>query len=236
MYIDLEPLIKKLEPKKVEGEKILGILKYGEHEDSMAYIKSIEKKAEKVGVKIIVQDLKGVDMPSLKIKEIEQLVDYILPIKPFPQYVSLMLEVILDRYKDIDNFTNESMYLNCTAEAVLRILEYLNIDTNRHVLVIGRHVGLEVFKTLLQKDYTCTIVHSKTNNLEVLTRNADVIISATEVKGLIKKDMIKVNSMVIDVGLGDVEKEVIDKAYVTPIQNGVGAVTTAILFKHILEG
>lgn len=96
-------------------------------------------------------------------------------------------------------------------------------------------IGLDIFKVLLNADYSPTIVHSKTPNLESYTTDADVVVSATGVKNLIKKDMVKKNSLVIDVGLGDVAGDVVEVADVTPIKNGVGAVTTAVLFKHIFQ-
>lgn len=234
MYIDLEQLIRNLEPLG-RGNKTLGIIKCGEHRDSTSYIKSIEKKAKDLEVRTVLLDLENTDKLYKKIMEIQGLSNAILPIKPFPELIEMFLELNILNFKDIDNFSGKSIFGNCTSESVLEILKFLGVGTDKHVLVVGRGIGKVIAKTLLRNDFTIMVAHSKTRNLELLTRNADVIISATGVKGLIKKDMVKVNSTVIDVGLGDVERGVEEKADVTPVKNGVGAVTTQILFKHLLE-
>lgn len=236
MYIDLIPLIEKLEPKPIKGvNPVLAILKHGDRADSTSYIKSIEKKAVELGAKVIIQDLEGMKKPSEKILEVKNLAEAVLPIRPLPQNIEKGIEFWIDFFKDIDNFTGKSIFNNCTAEAVLNILNFLNIKPQRRVVILGRHIGLDIALTLLKSNYSPTICHSKTENLKLYTQDADVVISATGVKNLITKDMVKVNATVIDVGLGDVEKGVVDKAYVTTVKNGVGAVTTAVLFNHLFK-
>lgn len=232
MYINLKQLIEELRPKNINKNVVLGILKHGEHEDSTNYIFNIEMEAEQLGVKTIVQDL---EHTYISMSLLQSVSNFIIPVKPFPELLEKLIKVEINPNTDVDNFSGKSFYNNCTAEAVLEILEYLNVSTDKYVLVVGRHIGLEIFKLLLERDYTVGIAHSKTKNLKKITMNSDVIISCTGVQGLIKKDMVKANSLVIDVGLGDVEEDVARKAHVTPVRNGVGAVTTQILFKHILE-
>lgn len=236
MYIDLKPLIKQLEPKQVVGvNPTLAILKYGDRPDSTNYIESIYNKADKLEINTIVQDLRSAENIESKITEVQELANAILPLNPFPGKLQEIIKGKLDRIKDVDNFTDKSLFNNCTAEAVLEILNFLNIKRQERIIIIGRHIGLEIALSLLKADYSPTICHSKTSDLKLYTQDANVIITATGVKNLITKDMVKVNSTVIDVGLGDIEEDVILKAYVTPIRNGVGAVTTQILLKHILE-
>lgn len=232
MYINLKQLIEELRPEKIKEKRTLGILKHGEHEDSTNYIKNIAMEAEQLGVKTIVQDL---EHTYTNMQLLQSVSNFLIPVKPFPELLEKLIKVEINPSTDVDNFSGKSFYNNCTAEAVLEILEYLNVSTDKYVLVVGRHIGLEIFKLLLERDYTVGIAHSKTKNLKKITMNSDVIISCTGVQGLIKKDMVKANSLVIDVGLGDVEEDVARKAHVTPVRNGVGAVTTQILFKHILE-
>lgn len=234
MYIDLEQLIRRLEPLE-KCNKTLGIIKYGEHQDSTNYIKSIEKQAAKLGVTTVVQDLENIENLCIKMTEIQSLSNSILAVKPFPKTVEKFLELSIPEWKDIDNFSGNSFWENCTAEGILEILKFLSVGIDKHVLIVGRGVGKGIAKMLLKNDYTVTVCHSKTENLKLYTQDADVIITATGVKKLIKKDMVKVNSVILDVGLGDVDPEVINKAYVTQVKNGVGAVTTQILFRHLLE-
>lgn len=238
MYIDLKPLVQRIESSIVKVGQVtptLAILKYGDRADSKAYIRSIEKKARELGVKVIIQDLEGVKYPGEKIIEIQKLAYAVLPINPLPENMERIVSLWLDGKKDIDNFTGRSMFQNCTGEAVLEILKYLGIGTEKKVTIIGRHIGLDIFKVLLNADYSPTICHRKTRYLPCYTVEADVVISATGTRNLIDMGMVREDSLVIDVGLGDVAGDVVEVADVTPIKNGVGAVTTAVLFKHIFE-
>lgn len=235
-YIDLEPLIKRLEPKRVVGiNHTLAILKYGDRPDSTNYIKSIDHKADKLEVNTIVQDLKCIEDIESKIIEVQELANAILPVNPFPGKLQELIKTRLDRTKDIDNFTGKSLFDNCTGEAVLEILKYLRIKREKMITIVGSHVGLDIYNVLFKAGYDPRVVNSKTQNAEAYIKNADVIISCTGVKGLIKKDMIKIGATVIDVGLGDVDKGVAEIADVTPVRHGVGAVTTQVLMKHIFE-
>ncbi|MBE6067975.1 MAG: bifunctional 5,10-methylenetetrahydrofolate dehydrogenase/5,10-methenyltetrahydrofolate cyclohydrolase [Clostridium lundense] len=236
MYIDLEPLIKQLEPKRVVGvNPTLAILKYGDRPDSTNYIGSIDNKADKLEINTIVQDLKCIENIESKIAEVQELANAILPVNPFPGKLKEIIKTRLDRTKDIDNFTGESIFDNCTGEAVLEILKYLEIGLDKDVCIVGRHIGLDVYKVLLNADYTPRPIHSKTPNPLNYIKNADVIISATGVKNIIRRDMIKPGATIIDVGLGDVDKGVAEIADVTPVRHGVGAVTTQVLFRHVLD-
>lgn len=236
MHIDLNPLIYSLEPQDNLGFcPTLALLKHGKRKDSEAYIKSIEKKANKLGVNIVTVDLENrIDVGNV-VKEIQDKANAVLPIKPFAALEEILIKACIDEEKDIDNYTGEAIFENCTVEAVQEILKFLNISKQAKVCIIGRNLGLQISLSLLDEDFSPTVCHSRTENLETYTKDADVIISVTGVKNLITKSMVKVNALVIDVGLGDVHPEVIQKAYVTPVRNGVGAVTTAILFKHVFE-
>lgn len=234
MYIDLKPLIYNLEP-QVGTSPTLAILKYGDREDSTSYIKSIEKKARELGVKLIVQDLKCIENIESKIAEVQELANAILPVNPFPGKLKEIIKTRLDRTKDIDNFTGKSLFDNCTGEAVLEILKYLRIKREKMITIVGSHVGLDIYNVLFKAGYDPKVVNRRTQNSEEYIKNVDVIISCTGVKGLIKKYMIKTGATVIDVGLGDVDKGVAEISDVTPVRHGVGAVTTQVLFRHVLD-
>jgi len=227
----LKPLIDKLMPTNINKNKLLGLMTYGE--DDSGYIKNIKKIAEQLDVFVCKKNVKyALDM----IDSFCDVCNYVLPIKPFPQEIEDIIKMNIDYNKDIDDFAGANMFNNCTAEGVLEILKYLNIGIDKHILIIGRGVGRDIFDLLERNDYTVTLAHSKTSRLEYLSRQADVVISATGEKNLINKYMVKMNATVIDVGLGDICKDVQEVAYVTPIKDGVGAVTSAILFKHINVG
>ena len=99
---------------------------------------------------------------------------------------------------------------------------------------------------LLHRNATVTICHSRTKNLAEICAGADILVSAVGKAHFITADMVKEGAMVIDVGMnhdengklcGDVDYDTIqDKAQAaTPVPGGVGAVTTAVLAKHLVR-
>ncbi len=99
--------------------------------------------------------------------------------------------------------------------------------------------------SLLNKNATVTICHSKTKNLAEITKNADILIAAIGKQNFVKADMVKEGAVVIDVGInrteagivGDVDFEnVKEKAsYITPVPGGVGPMTVAMLMSNIVK-
>ncbi len=107
-------------------------------------------------------------------------------------------------------------------------------------------VGKPMSMLLLKENATVTICHSRTNNLEDVTRKADILIAAIGKSNFIKGDHVKEGAAVIDVGInvdeegkitGDVNtSDCIEKAgLITPVPGGVGSVTTAVLAKHVIK-
>ena len=119
----------------------------------------------------------------------------------------------------------------------------------KNVVVIGKStiVGKPLAMLLLHAGATVTICHSRTKDLRIHTKNADIVISAVGKKHLIMADMIAPNSLVIDVGInveeneqgrklfGDCDTENISKiADITPVPGGVGPMTIAMLLSNVL--
>ncbi len=140
-------------------------------------------------------------------------------------------------------------FLPCTPFGVIRLLDYYNIDIKgKNAVVIGKSlaVGKPLSLMLLAKDATVTVCHKSTKDLAHFTRNADIICTATGVRGLIKADMVKEGAVVVDIGIivlddgrivGDVEfEEVKEKAsYITPVPGGVGPVTISMLLENTVR-
>ena len=155
--------------------------------------------------------------------------------------------------KDVDGLTNynliklikkEDGLIPCTPKGILTLLEYYKINLIQNIVIVGRSdlVGLPLFHLLLNKNATVTLCHSKTNNLGSITKNADILISAVGKKGLITKEMIKQDVIIIDVGInrvddklyGDVENDCIDLAsLITPVPGGVGPMTVLSLMENV---
>jgi methylenetetrahydrofolate dehydrogenase (NADP+)/methenyltetrahydrofolate cyclohydrolase len=123
-----------------------------------------------------------------------------------------------------------------------------------HAVIIGRSniVGKPMAQLLLEESCTVTIVHSKTRNIEELTRQADIVVAAVGRPLMVKKDWIKEGAIVIDVGInrvdhpenpgktklvGDVDfDEVLSVASaITPVPGGVGPMTIACLLKNTVD-
>lgn len=135
----------------------------------------------------------------------------------------------------------------CTPLAVLKILEYENVDLKGLDVAVVNHseiVGKPLTALFLNRNATVSVSHVFTKNLSGFTKNADVLVSAAGVADLIKKDMVKPGSFVIDVGIiptkdgvtGDVEKCVADIAgKITPVPGGVGPVTVACSLLNMIK-
>ncbi len=136
----------------------------------------------------------------------------------------------------------------CTSKAVIKILEFYNIElTGKNVVVVGRSniVGKPLIPQLLNKNATVTICHSKTKNINEILQRADIIIVAIGKAKFLKKEMIKKDAVLIDVGInfeegkmcGDIDfEDVKEKALaITPVPGGVGAVTNALLIDNIIS-
>ena len=125
----------------------------------------------------------------------------------------------------------------CTAEACVRLLDYYGIPVSgKHVVILGRSltVGRPLGMLLLDRNATVTICHSRTENLWVLCRQADILICATGREGLVGKDAVRPGQTVINVGGDAIEEEIASIVEnLCPLKGGVGALTTAVLFKHV---
>ena len=137
----------------------------------------------------------------------------------------------------------------CTPKGIIRLLKEYKINIEgKKALVIGRSniVGKPTATLLTNENATVTLAHSKTKNLKELTKNADIIVSATGQANLIKADMIKKGAVIIDVGIikqcnrklaGDVDFEKVKDvaSYITPVPGGVGPMTIACLMENTFE-
>ena len=147
-------------------------------------------------------------------------------------------------------------YAPCTPAACMEILDHYGIDCKgKNAVVIGRSlvVGKPAAMMLMAKNATVTMCHTKTVNTAEICKNADIIISAAGVLNSLTADYVRPGQVVIDVSMnwnpekittkgkggmsGDCvfdEVEPIVEA-ITPVPGGVGAVTTTVLMKHVVE-
>ena len=145
-------------------------------------------------------------------------------------------------------FMGENDLAPCTAKSAMALIEKSGINIEgSNAVVIGRSeiVGKPLAHLLLQKSATVTIAHSKTKNLKEICKNADILCVSIGKSEFITGDYIKEGAVVIDIGInvmedgslkGDVNFEEASKiaSSITPVPNGVGSVTVAMLLSNVL--
>ena len=147
-------------------------------------------------------------------------------------------------------------YAPCTPAACMEILDHYGIDCKgKNAVVIGRSlvVGKPAAMMLMAKNATVTICHTKTVNTAEICKKADIIVTAAGVLGSLTKEFVSENQVVIDVSMNWNPEKITSKGKggmsgdcvfdevepivgaITPVPGGVGAVTTSVLMKHVVE-
>ena len=204
-----------------------------------------------------------------KVKDLnndENIDGYIVQL-PLPKHIdSQKILMAVDADKDVDGFHPSNFgkmalslptFISATPFGIMELLKRYKVETSaKHTVVIGRSdiVGRPISILMSQKsnpgNSTVTLAHSRTKNIEKLTRDADIIISALGVPNFVKADMVKDGAIIIDVGItrvsdnsakgykivGDVDYKNVSKksSYITPVPGGVGPMTIAMLLKNTL--
>lgn len=187
---------------------------------------------------------------------------------PLPNHINEeKILLAIDPKKDVDgfhpaNFGKMALELNAfipaTPFGILQLLERYKVPTSgKHCLVVGRShiVGRPISILMSQKgpagNATVTVAHSRTENLDMLTRSADIVIMALGIPEYLTADMVKEGVVIIDVGItrvpdkkhpkgyvikGDVAYEEVSKKakFITPVPGGVGPMTIAMLLQNTL--
>jgi len=262
----------KLELDKYDISPVLKILIIGKDPAAEYYVNNLKKKGVKVGIKVEVLNFEeniNSDVFCNKIQEMneDKNVDGIMIQKPFPaDFDENKVINSINPDKDVDGFHPLNMgkllldkagFLPSTAEAVLAILEFYRIETaGKRVTILGRSniVGKPLANLLLRKnktgDATVTVCHSRSEDLEKITTEADILIAAIGKADFVKANMIKEGCILIDVGINQIEepdsglkyvgdvdfKDCLEKCRaITPVPGGVGSVTTALLLHNVLK-
>ena len=186
-------------------------------------------------------------------------IDGILLLRPLPKQICEKdIERMIDPKKDLDGISPENIakvfagdstgYAPCTAEAVVETLKAYEIPINgKRAVIVGRSmvVGKPLAMLLLKENATVTICHTRTVNLKETCRNAEILVAAAGRAKMLDKESVGKDAVVIDVGInvdengklcGDVDFETLEGAasMATPVPGGIGAVTTAVLAKHLV--
>ena len=260
-----EQLREKVEELHKQGIKPkLVMMRVGDKADDLAYQRSALSRMEKVNILSEVQEFPNDVTEEVFLRQLEENnqndeVHGILIFLPLPKHLDLKkVKECISPDKDIDAISPiniarlmnaEECFVPCTPKAVMELLSYYNIPLQgKHVVVIGRSmvVGKPVSMLLLNENATVTMTHSKTTNLQELTKSADIIVCALGKSKFLTEEYVSSHSVVIDVGInvdetgaltGDADTEQIlpiVKA-ITPVPRGVGSVTTVMLAKQVIE-
>ena len=250
----------KLETKKSPG---LAVILVGDDPASAVYVRNKNKTCTNIGFQSF-ENILPSDTSELKLLNlIDELnnnehINGILVQLPLPKHISShkILEAIKPE-KDVDGFhlqnvgrlvTGNPSFIPCTPAGIIQLLDYYSVDLEgKSAVVLGRSniVGKPVAFLLLEKNATVTICHSRTKDLSKITRQADVLIAAIGKPNFVTADMVKDDSVIIDVGInrvdgklvGDVDYQVVSQkvSLITPVPGGVGPMTIAMLMANTLQ-
>lgn len=260
---------------KENGEKVphLAAIIVGNDGASLTYVGSKVKACERVGFESTLIKMPSTTSETELLKKIKELnlnddIDGFIVQLPLPKQIDTQ-EIIMaiDPSKDVDGFHPEnfgkmaldmSTFIPATPFGILELLERYNVDTEgKHTVVIGRShiVGRPMSILMGRKGFpgnsTVTLTHSHTKNINQITSQADIIITALGVPNYLKAEMIKDDAVIIDVGITRVADETAEKGYritgdvdfenvvkkasfITPVPGGVGPMTIAMLLKNTL--
>src|SRR6185295_10761952 len=245
------------------GRVGLATVLVGDDPASEIYIRLKHKAAEEVGIEPIDHRLPSTTAEDELVELVEELnendeVDGILVQTPLPEQIDeARVMRAMDPMKDVDGlhpFSAGQLYLGrqtlvpATPLGVMHLLDEYRIPIAGHrAVVVGRStlVGKPVALLLLQANATVTICHSRTEDLAHQTLDADILIAAVGLPGVITADMVKQGgATVVDVGItrtdagvrGDVEADVAEvAAFLTPVPGGVGPMTIAALLGNAVR-
>ena len=251
---------------KIKEEKLnitLAIILVGNNEASKLYIKNKEKYCTEVGIKVdkylLAEDTSEEVLINLikDLNEDKEVTGIILQ-SPVPNGIDFdKCSGMILPSKDVDGFTKDNVYnlylnkksiLPCTVKGIIKLLEHYNIEINgKNVAIIGRGniVGKPLAMALENRNATVSLLHSKTKDLKMFTKDADIVVVACGIPKLLKKDMIKEGSVVIDVGISRVDGKIVGDndfdnikdiaTFVTPNPGGVGPMTVAMIIDNLIE-
>ncbi len=258
----------KIERLRMEGKRAprLDLILVGDDFGSIKYVRMKEKTARELGITCQTHHLDK----SASTEEVVNLVkalnmfehtDAFMIQLPLPEHIdtNLVLESI-DPRKDVDGLTsvnlgrlfqNDSRAIPpATPLGIVRLLDEYNIEVSgKRVVILGSSniVGIPLCALLLRRDATVTVCNSKSPNLKEISKQAEILVSATGVPLLVDSSFLSDEVVLIDVGsnshpdtgklVGDVNWEDVlgIPSYITPVPGGVGPMTVACLMENVVS-
>ncbi|NLM13484.1 MAG: bifunctional methylenetetrahydrofolate dehydrogenase/methenyltetrahydrofolate cyclohydrolase FolD [Epulopiscium sp.] len=243
----------------------LAVILVGNDPASKVYVNNTQRACEYIGIKSFSYELPEETTEEELLNLIDVLnktreVNGILVQLPLPKHIDENKVLLsIDPIKDVDCFHPYNVglvsigkmdgFLPCTPAGIIELIKRTNIEIEgKNCVVVGRSniVGKPVSQLLLSNNGTVTTCHSRTKNLTQICQEADILVAAIGKPEFIKEDMVKEDSVLIDVGVnrlengqlcGDIDFEGCkDKALaITPVPGGVGPMTIAMLMKNCVK-
>ena len=253
----------------------LAVVLVGDDPASRAYVRSKDRMSRELGLHSVKHELPADTSQDALIALVESLnIDpaihgILVQSPPPPQIDESAVIAAIDPRKDVDGFHPVNVakltlgdrggFVPCTPLGCQRLLTESGIETSgAHVVVLGRSmiVGKPLALLLMQKgsgsDATVTVVHSRSRNLEEITRSADIVIAAIGRPEFLKAEHVRDGAVVIDVGINRKEDPSAERGYrlvgdvdfekvapkcsaITPVPGGVGPMTIAMLMANTVK-
>ena len=257
---DLKNKVIELNKKNIKPKLI--VILVGDMKAAASYVAQKEKFAIKAGIESDVMRFEASVTESDILKQIDKInsdknIHGVIVQLPLPDHISVTKVLNrIDPSKDVDGFTptnvgklflGEDTLVSCTPKGIMQMLASTGTDLNgKNVTVVGRSniVGKPVAILCLQQNATVTICHSRTKDLNSKLSDADVVIVAVGIPKFINGDQIPKDSIVIDVGIhnidgklcGDVDFESasLKASAITPVPGGVGPMTVCALIENTI--
>jgi methylenetetrahydrofolate dehydrogenase (NADP+)/methenyltetrahydrofolate cyclohydrolase len=273
VYVDLRREIAELKSRDLTPG--LAVVLVGDNPASRTYVRSKDKMSRELGLYSLKLELPASITQAELLARVQELnhdpaIHGILVQSPPPKQIDEAAIVrALDPRKDVDGFHPENVaklalgdptgFVPCTPLGVQRLLVESKIDiTGRHVVILGRSmiVGKPLALLLMQKangaDATVTVVHSRSRNLEEITRSADILIAAIGKARFVKSEHVRKGAVIVDVGINRVDDATSERGYrlvgdvdfddvaekvsvITPVPGGVGPMTIAMLMANTVK-
>ena len=253
-------------------EPHLAVIIVGDDPASHVYVNSKVKTCARLGIRSTHIALPSTTDEAVLEQHIQSLneqddVHGILVQSPLPAHMNEeALTDLISPEKDVDGFHPQNLgrlvqgrtdgMLPCTPSGVMRMLRWANIDLKgKRAVVLGRSriVGMPAALLLAARgaDATVTVVHSRTNDIEDVCKEADVLVAAVGRPDMVKASWVKPGAVVVDVGInrvdddtrergwrlaGDVDPSVAEVAsWLSPVPGGVGPMTIAMLMENTVR-
>lgn len=273
VYVDLRREIAELKSRDLTPG--LAVVLVGDNPASRTYVRSKDKMSRELGLYSLKLELPASVTQAELLARVQELnhdpaIHGILVQSPPPKQIDEAAIVrALDPRKDVDGFHPENVaklalgdptgFVPCTPLGVQRLLVESKIEiAGAHVAILGRSmiVGKPLALLLMQKangaDATVTVVHSRSRNLEEITRSADILIAAIGRARFVKSEHVRKGSVIVDVGINRVDDATSERGYrlvgdvdfdnvaekvsaITPVPGGVGPMTIAMLMANTVK-